>query len=147
MSTAAVARSYLESFASADPDAVAALVTQDFVNEHTAALSSAANVRMILVHRKADHLTVYTIAHLINEFILCVKHCPSILGDCPRNDRFHTCEIFERVHVFQAKVIRSDVQHYADITMIESKSRSNYPAAGGFKNRNVDGRIFQHNLA
>jgi len=40
MSTAAVARSYLESFASADPDAVAALVTQDFVNEHTAALSS-----------------------------------------------------------------------------------------------------------
>ena len=40
MSTAAVARSYLESFASADPDAVAALVTSDFVNEHTAALSS-----------------------------------------------------------------------------------------------------------
>ena len=40
MSTAAVARSYLESFASADPDVVAALVTQDFVNEHTAALSS-----------------------------------------------------------------------------------------------------------
>ncbi len=40
VSTAAVARSYLESFATADPDAVAAHVTDDFVNEHTAALSS-----------------------------------------------------------------------------------------------------------
>ena len=40
MSTSAVARSYLESFASADPDAIAAIVTDDFVNEHTAALSS-----------------------------------------------------------------------------------------------------------
>ena len=40
MSTSAVARSYLESFATADPDAVAALVTLDFINEHTAALSS-----------------------------------------------------------------------------------------------------------
>ena len=38
--TAAVARSYLESFATADPDAVAAHVSDDFVNEHTAALSS-----------------------------------------------------------------------------------------------------------
>ena len=38
--TAGVARSYLESFATADPDAVAALVTGDFINEHTAALSS-----------------------------------------------------------------------------------------------------------
>jgi steroid delta-isomerase-like uncharacterized protein len=40
VSTAAVARSYLDSFASADPDTVAAHVTDDFVNEHTAALSS-----------------------------------------------------------------------------------------------------------
>ena len=40
MSTSTVARSYIESFASADPDAVAALVTFDFINEHTAALSS-----------------------------------------------------------------------------------------------------------
>jgi len=38
--TAAVARSYLESFAAADPDAVAAHVADDFINEHTAALSS-----------------------------------------------------------------------------------------------------------
>ena len=40
MGTAAVARSYLESFATADPDTVAAHVTDDFINEHTAALSS-----------------------------------------------------------------------------------------------------------
>jgi steroid delta-isomerase-like uncharacterized protein len=40
MSTSAVARAYLESFATADPDTVAALVTDDFINEHTAALSS-----------------------------------------------------------------------------------------------------------
>ena len=40
MGTAAVARSYLESFATADPDAVATHVTDDFINEHTAALSS-----------------------------------------------------------------------------------------------------------
>jgi ketosteroid isomerase-like protein len=40
MSTAAVARSYLASFAGADPDEIAAHVTDDFVNEHTAALSS-----------------------------------------------------------------------------------------------------------
>jgi steroid delta-isomerase-like uncharacterized protein len=38
--TAAVARSYLESFATGDPDTVAAHVTDDFINEHTAALSS-----------------------------------------------------------------------------------------------------------
>jgi ketosteroid isomerase-like protein len=40
MSTASVARSYLESFATGDPDSVAAHVTDDFVNEHTAALST-----------------------------------------------------------------------------------------------------------
>jgi steroid delta-isomerase-like uncharacterized protein len=40
MTAAAVARSYVESFASGDPDAVAAHVTDDFVNEHTAALGS-----------------------------------------------------------------------------------------------------------
>jgi ketosteroid isomerase-like protein len=40
VTTAAVARRYVESFASGDPDAVAANVTDDFVNEHTAALGS-----------------------------------------------------------------------------------------------------------
>lgn len=36
----AVARSYMASFATGDPDAVAAHVAADFVNEHTAALGS-----------------------------------------------------------------------------------------------------------
>jgi ketosteroid isomerase-like protein len=40
VTTAEVARNYVESFASGDPDAVAAHVTDDFVNEHTAALGS-----------------------------------------------------------------------------------------------------------
>jgi steroid delta-isomerase-like uncharacterized protein len=40
VTAAAVARHYVESFASGDPDAVAAHVTDDFVNEHTAALGS-----------------------------------------------------------------------------------------------------------
>ena len=39
-SPAAVARSYLASFATRDPDAIAAHVGDDFVNEHTAALGS-----------------------------------------------------------------------------------------------------------
>ncbi len=33
-----IATAYLEAFASADPDLVAALVTEDFVNEHASAL-------------------------------------------------------------------------------------------------------------
>ena len=37
---AAVALSYITSFADGDPDAVAAHVTDDFVNEHTAALGT-----------------------------------------------------------------------------------------------------------
>jgi steroid delta-isomerase-like uncharacterized protein len=40
VSAAAVARAYVESFASGDPDTIAAHVTDDFVNEHTAALGS-----------------------------------------------------------------------------------------------------------
>lgn len=36
----AVCVGYLEAFATGDPDAVAAFVTDDFVNEHTAALGS-----------------------------------------------------------------------------------------------------------
>jgi predicted ester cyclase len=38
VSPADTCRSYLASFATADPDAVAAHVTDDFVNEHTAVL-------------------------------------------------------------------------------------------------------------
>lgn len=40
MTPAEVARAYLGAFASANPEAVAAWVTDDFVNEHTAALGS-----------------------------------------------------------------------------------------------------------
>lgn len=40
LSPASLCRSYLESFALGDPAAVAAHVTDDFVNEHTAALGS-----------------------------------------------------------------------------------------------------------
>ncbi len=40
MSPADVCRSYLASFAGADPNAVVAHVATDFVNEHTAALGS-----------------------------------------------------------------------------------------------------------
>jgi steroid delta-isomerase-like uncharacterized protein len=36
--TAAVCRGYLEAFATGDPEQVAAFVTDDFVNEHTAAI-------------------------------------------------------------------------------------------------------------
>jgi ketosteroid isomerase-like protein len=39
-STAAITRSYLASFATGEPDAVASHVTDDFVNEHTAALGT-----------------------------------------------------------------------------------------------------------
>ena len=35
-----VARTYLEAFASGDPDAIAALVTENFVNEHLSELGS-----------------------------------------------------------------------------------------------------------
>ena len=40
MTPTEVARGYLESFTRGDPDAVARWVTEDFVNEHTAALGS-----------------------------------------------------------------------------------------------------------
>ena len=40
-----VARSYLASFADRDPDAIAAHVSDDFVNEHTAALGSSCEGR------------------------------------------------------------------------------------------------------
>ena len=40
MTPAEVCRAYLATFATANPDAVTALVTDDFVNEHTAALGS-----------------------------------------------------------------------------------------------------------
>lgn len=40
MSSTDVALAYLAAFSTADPDGIAALVTDDFVNEHTAALGA-----------------------------------------------------------------------------------------------------------
>jgi steroid delta-isomerase-like uncharacterized protein len=40
LSATDIVRGYLDAFASGDPDAVAAFVADDFVNEHTAALGS-----------------------------------------------------------------------------------------------------------
>jgi ketosteroid isomerase-like protein len=40
MTAATTAHRYLEALSAGDPDAVAALVTEDFVNEHTSALGS-----------------------------------------------------------------------------------------------------------
>jgi ketosteroid isomerase-like protein len=40
VSAAEIARSYVESFASADPDLIAAHVADDFVNDHASALGS-----------------------------------------------------------------------------------------------------------
>lgn len=40
MSSTDVALAYLDAFSTADPDRIAALVTDDFVNEHTAALGA-----------------------------------------------------------------------------------------------------------
>lgn len=45
MEAASLARSYLESFAAGDPDAIAAHVSDGFVNEHTAALGSSCEGR------------------------------------------------------------------------------------------------------
>jgi ketosteroid isomerase-like protein len=45
VSAADVARSYVESFASADPDVIAAHVADGFVNEHASALGSACRGR------------------------------------------------------------------------------------------------------
>ena len=59
MDPAVVARAYLDSFATGDPDKVAALVTDDFVNEHTAALSSSCNGKTEYRRRLPDFLTSF----------------------------------------------------------------------------------------
>jgi ketosteroid isomerase-like protein len=56
---AAVARSYLESFAGAEPDRIAAHVTDDFVNEHTAALSTGCEGRAEYRRRLPDFLASF----------------------------------------------------------------------------------------
>jgi steroid delta-isomerase-like uncharacterized protein len=53
---AAVARAYLRSFATGDADTVAAHVTDDFVNEHTAALSSSSTGKVEYRRRLPEFL-------------------------------------------------------------------------------------------
>lgn len=70
--TASVARSYLESFAGRDPDAIAAHVSADFVNEHTAALGQGCRGRDVYRERLpgflADMVDLrYDIEHLVVE--------------------------------------------------------------------------------
>ena len=56
----AVARSYLRSFATGDPDTVVAHVTDDFVNEHTAALSSSSAGKIEYRRRLPDFLAGFS---------------------------------------------------------------------------------------
>jgi ketosteroid isomerase-like protein len=57
---AAVAREYLQSFATGDPDLVAARVTDDFVNEHTAALASGCTGKIEYRRRLPDFLASFS---------------------------------------------------------------------------------------
>ncbi|MEO8692617.1 MAG: nuclear transport factor 2 family protein [Acidimicrobiales bacterium] len=59
MDPANVARSYLDAFATGDADAVAAHVTDDFVNEHTAALSSSCTGKTEYRRRLPDFLASF----------------------------------------------------------------------------------------
>lgn len=53
---AAVAASYLASFSSGDPEAIAAHVSADFVNEHTSALGDPCRTRAVYAERLAGFL-------------------------------------------------------------------------------------------
>ena len=53
---AAVAASYLSSFSSGDPAAIAAHVSADFVNEHTSALGDPCRTRAVYAERLAGFL-------------------------------------------------------------------------------------------
>jgi len=68
--TASVARSYMESFATADPDRIASHVSVGFVNEHTSALGSGCEGRDAYRQRLPGFLAdmaslVYDIEHLL----------------------------------------------------------------------------------
>ena len=67
---AAVARSYLDAFATADPDVIASHVSEDFSNEHTAALGSGCRGRDAYRERLPGFLANmaglrYSIDHLV----------------------------------------------------------------------------------
>ncbi len=54
-----VVRSYLHAFATGDPHAIAAFVTDDFVNEHTSALGSSCTGRDDYLARLPDFLAAF----------------------------------------------------------------------------------------
>ncbi|MXZ54511.1 MAG: ester cyclase [Acidimicrobiaceae bacterium] len=58
--TRAVAASYLASFASGDPEAVAAHVSDDFSNVHTSALGSPSQGKATYLERLADFLATFS---------------------------------------------------------------------------------------
>ena len=60
MDPCAIARAYLRSFATGDPDTVAAHVTDDFVNEHTSALGSGCNGKIEYRRRLPDFLASFS---------------------------------------------------------------------------------------
>lgn len=51
MTLAVVARAYIESFASAEPEKIAAHVTDDFVNEHTSGLGTGCVTKAVYTER------------------------------------------------------------------------------------------------
>lgn len=55
-----VVRRYLDSFATADPDAIALLVTDDFVNEHLSELGSGCVGREEYRHRLTGFLAMFS---------------------------------------------------------------------------------------
>ena len=58
--TRAVAASYLASFATGDPEAVAAHVSDDFVNQHTSALGSPSRGKATYRERLAEFLATFS---------------------------------------------------------------------------------------
>lgn len=86
-----VARSYFASFETGDPDAIAAHVRNDFVNEHTASLGSGcvgrANYRERLPGFLADMVGLrYDIEHLVvagHEVMACYRMRARWQGETP----------------------------------------------------------------
>jgi limonene-1,2-epoxide hydrolase len=86
-----VVRSYLVSFASADPDRIAAHVADDFVNEHTSALGSGCVGRDAYLSRLPGFLTsmaglVYDIESIVadgNEVMAAYTMRARFQGDKP----------------------------------------------------------------
>ena len=86
-----VARSYFASFATGDPDAIAAHVRNDFVNEHTAALGSGCVGRAAYRERLPGFLgdmvgLRYDIEHLVvdgHEVMACYRMRARWQGETP----------------------------------------------------------------